>query len=253
LATIKYDNTGVETGGGGTGVPTPVGVRQGEIVSVDDRRDEGKNDLRVIVNFGEDWDWVYSYVNFGDASRWKFAEFTDALGMKTKGQFDPAKLAGKAISAKITHEMYEGEPRARVRRWLKPGDVEEEEDAETEEPEAEAVETDGETNYDEWELEELVVEIKERELDLPSGRKTIAKLSTVLYDDDAAKENGDGGDDEEPEVTDDYDEWPLNELTDEANERGLDLPDLVKGRGAAAKNKAALIELLREDDKEEPF
>jgi hypothetical protein len=257
LATVKYDNSDVDTGGGGTGVPVPTGVRSGHIVQVLDRRDDGKNDLQVIVNFGDDWDWVYSYLNFGEASRWKFREWTDAMGLKPKGQFDPEKLSGKAISAKITHEMYEGEPRARIRRWLKPGDEEEEEEAETEdeeeeEEEEEVASADGETNYDEWTVEDLIEEINERELEVPTGRKTAAKLSTVLYDDDASKGNGTVEEAEEA-VSDDYDEWPANELKDEAEERGLDLPDLVKGRGAAAKNKKSLIALLREDDKEEPF
>jgi hypothetical protein len=251
VATVKYDLEDVESGGGEQPQPAVYTVKLAE---VNDRRGvDGHNDLEVIVDFFQDEGLarVWSYINFGDSSRWKFREFTDALGLKPKGSFDPAKLVGKKVNVKITGDQYQGDYRARVNRWLKPGKVEEDGEVEEETIEAEEPAAEGE-DYSEWTLDELKDEIEERGLEVPAGRKTTAKLITVLEEDDAEAEPEA---EEEPEAeaeTDDYDEWPLNDLKDEVSERGLDLPEMAKGRGAAAANKKALIELLREDD-QHPF
>lgn len=249
---VKYDLEDVEAGASGE-QPQPA-VYTVKIAEINDRRgQDGKNDLEVIVDFFQDEGIarVWSYLNFGDSSRWKFREFTDALGLKAKGQFDPAKLVNKKVNVKISGDQYQGEYRARVNRWMKPGKVSENGEEPEEGEEGDEAEAAAEEDYSEWTVDELKDEIEERGLEMPSGRKTAAKLITVLEESDASEEEPEEEAGEE-EAADDYDEWPLNDLKDEANERGLEMPDLVKGRGAAAKNKAAMIELLREDD-QHPF
>lgn len=254
MAVVKYDVSDVEAGSGGE-QPQPA-VYTVKIADVNDRRgQDGKNDLEVIIDFFQDEGIarVWSYLSFGDSSKWKFREFTDAMGLKPKGQFDPAKLVGKKVNVKITPDQYNGEYRGRVGRWMKPGKVEDEDtEPEDEEPTDEA-ETDAEAegeDYSEWTVDDLTEEIEARGLEVPKGRKTTAKLIPILEDNDA-----EAAGEVEPEAEgeeDNYEEWPLKDLQGEASDRGLEMPDLEKGRGAAAKNKAALIELLREDD-EHPF
>lgn len=261
MTTIKYDLEDVESGGGEQAQPGVYGVK---IAEVTDRRPE-HNDLEVVVDFyqNEGIARSWSYLNFGDSSRWKFREFTDALGLKPKGQLNLDKLVGKKVNVKISADQYQGEYRGRVNRWLKPGASDEDEtETDTEpdvEPDADTEPDDGEgasgnaEDYSDWTKQDLLDEIETRNLELPAGRKTEEKLITVLEEDDAAGGSGDddeGGGDEGP--TDDYDEWPVKELKDEAEERGLELPEMASGRGAAAKNKEALIALMREDDAE-PF
>jgi hypothetical protein len=255
VAVIKYDLEDVEAGEGGE-QPKP-GLYTVKIAEVNDRRgQDNKNDLEVVVDFFQDEGIarVWSYLNFGESSRWKFREFTDALGLKPKGSLDPAKLVGKKVNVKITKDEFEGEYKGRVGRWLKPGEAETDEDEEPEddtEPEADAdgeepAASGNEEDYTDWTKQDLIDEIETRELEMPSGRKTEEKLIAVLEADDA----GGDGDDAEPE--DDYDTWPVKDLKDEVNERGLEMPDLASGRGAAAKNKEELIGVLRSDD-QHPF
>lgn len=253
MALIKYDVSDVEGGGGEQPQPAVYTVK---IAEVNDRRgQDNHDDLEVIVDFFQDEGVarVWSYLNFGESSKWKFREFTDALGLKPKGNLDPDKLIGKKVNVKITPDQYNGEYRGRVGRWLKPGKVEDaDEDAEPDEdtePEAEAdeePEAEGE-DYSEWTNDDLIEEIESRGLDMPKGRKTAEKLIAVLEDNDA-ETNGEVEPEAEAAAEDDYDEWPLKDLQEEVKDRGLEMPDLVKGRGAAAANKAALIEVMREDD-----
>lgn len=269
MATIKYDLTDVEAGGGGE-QPKP-GIYPVKIVEINDRRDQdGKNDLEVVVEFYKHPDLarVWSYLNFGDASRWKFREFTDALGLKPKGSLNPEKLIGKKCRVKISADSYNDEYKGRVNTWLKEKpDADEEEDDDTTEADdsggddgddsddAAATADDGE-DYTEWTVEDLQQEIEERDLEMPKGRKTVDKLADVLLEDDASKEDGgDEGDEAEAAAPeDDYDEWPANELQDEIKQRGLDMPAKPKGRNAAGKHKELLIAALRADDgDDDPF
>jgi len=230
VASIKYDNSDVEAGGAGE-QPQP-GVYSGKVVSVTDRRPE-KNDLEVVVDIGPDYARLWSYINFGESSKWKFREFTDALDLPPKGAFDPKKLEGKPVNIKVSPDEFQGEYKGRVKTWLKPGEGDEPEGA-----------GEGE-DYSDWSLDDLVAEIEARELDMPSGRKTEAKLITVLEEDDEANAGDEPEDDpEEPEAetTDDYDEWSADDLKEEIEKR--ELGGNISGR----KTNQKMIDALRADD-----
>lgn len=288
---IKYDNTGVEESAGGTGVKVRPGVKVARIAKcqqrgpgfeVENKRDGSPaNDIEVALDCGPEYDWVFTYIGLSDASDWKLAEFTRALGMKDKGSFDPAKQVGKIIRVKINSGEYEGEysPTAGKLFPPQPGDEvgaasetsnkttgPDDEDSEPE-PEVAAdgfyregqpdPEDPNETvgSYDDWEEEDLLAEIEDRGLTMPGGRgaKT-AKAIKALREDDAAQE----GPEDEPEDgaagdDDEYESMSLEDLQAEWNDRELGDQPKVRGSNAEARLKAKLIEGLRADDGDDPF
>jgi hypothetical protein len=288
---IEYDNTGVDESGGGTGVKVRPGVRVAKIercIQRTEKRDGSPaNDVEVALNFGEEFDWGFTYIGLSEVSDWKLAEFTRALGLKEKGKFDPDKLIGKYLRVKVNSNTYEGEYSPDMGKLMKiqPGDIEawesgngsasefsqsaaagpdtdEEGDAE---PEAAAdnfyregkpdPEDPSETvsSYDEWSDEDLEAEITDRELSLPGGRGSKKKKMTdaLRADDEAqgtAEEEG-----EEGEGGDDYENWDLDQLKAEWQERELGELPTVRGRNADARLQKKLVEELRADDEANPF
>lgn len=265
MTVIKYDNSDVESGGSGT-QPQPA-VYSGKIVSVTDRRPD-KNDMEVVVDLGPDYARIWSYVNFGDASKWKFREFTDALGLKAKGQFDTSKLAGKKVNVKITADSYEGEYKGRIGRWLKPGsengdeaeELEEEPTArgngasavaDEEELDPELVEdlhTDA-AEYEDWDDDDIKSYFDDLGLEM-SGRKTRKKMIAAIVE-FAEEREGSGEAEEDKEPDDDYPTWTLDELKEEVKDRNDKADAEISIVGRPTKDK--LIDALREDDKKEPF
>ena len=237
MAKVKYDNTDVEPRGDFE-QPKP-GIYPLKIIEANRRDTDGKNDIEVVVEVeGKEYAGarLWSYVNFGEASRWKVREFTDALGMPPKGEIDTVKLVGKKLQGKIAAGTYEGDYRARLQRWLPLSDSVDGKDDDAE-------------DYNSWDLDDLKAEIEERELTI-SGRATKAKLVEMLETHDelggSASKNGDD-DGAEPEAEaegegEDYSEWDLDELKSEAEERG------IIGNITGRKTKEKLIEALEADD-----
>jgi hypothetical protein len=228
MAVIKYDVSGVEAGGGGE-QPQP-GLYKGKIVSVTPRKKKSNgdptNDLEVVVDVGKEYSRLWTYIQLDNpASAWKLREFTDALGLPDKGGFDPTKLGGKQVSVKVAADTdLDGDYRGKVKNLFAPSDNG-----------SEPASADGEaTDYSEWTVDELVAEIESRDLEMPSGRKTVEKLAAILTeaDEDAA--------DDAP--TDEYDEWTTEDLSAEAETRG------IIGNISGRKTQAKLIEALRADD-----
>lgn len=274
---ITYDNTGVEEStGGGTGVKAPPAVYVARIERVtkrDKKKDETPvNDLEVVLNVGDEYDWVWSYVGLDPQSDWKRAEFTRALGLPEKGSFDTDALKGKILRVKLNHGSFNGEYSPSAGRFMKAldddefvgGDGAAAADAPEPDDDAPAAAGGGTADdfvptredpddeeigsYDDWDEADVLAEAEDRGLTLPGGRgKKLDKALKALREDDAAQDEtpkpaADGG---EPEA-DDYDEWTLEELIAEAKDRNLELP---RGR----KTEEKVIAALREDDAKEPF
>jgi hypothetical protein len=275
---IEYDVSGVEDSGGG-GVQPKQGVYPAEIVVCEQRdtRADGSpaNDIHIALKLGADYAWVHSYIGLSDSSDWKLKEFINAVGLKDKGKMDPEKLKGKIIKVKINPDSYEGEYRARAGRLMKAakGDkilpagatTEEEEPEEAEEEAAEETteessdfspsrESDPDVgSYDDWDDADLESEVEDRGVTVPGGRgKKRDKWIAALRSDD--EEGGEEAEEEEATASeDDYDEWDVDMLTSEVEERDLEMPDKPKGKNAAERFKAKIIELLRADDSDNPF
>ena len=117
-------------------------------------------------------------------------------------------------------------------------------------------------SYDDWADDDLAAECSDRDITLPGGRGNKRdKMIKALRAEDAEVSGAD--DDDEPlpddeaaaaaEEGDDYDEWDLDRLKGEWEERQMgDLP-AIRGRNAADRIKTAIIEELRKDDAENPF
>lgn len=249
MAKIKYDVSDVEVGAAG-GPQAPVGLYKATIKSAVHRTAKSNgdpaNDIEVILDIGEDYANLFTYIGLEPQTQWKLRELTDALGMPSKGELDPTKLIGKKLQVKVQADTYQGEYRARAGRLLKLGsgqdasdptdDDDDDDDDDDVEPEASAA---GSDDYEDWDLDDLKAEIEEKGIEV-KGRKTKEKLIAALQE---AAGSGDADDDDEPE--DDYDEWELEELVTEIEERKLE----YKGR----KTKDKAISILRADDKENPF
>jgi len=280
---VEYDISNVEaSGGGGSEEPKPAVYPA--VIRVCERRTEKADgtpidDLRVALDLGGDYRWLWTYIGFAQASEWKLAEFIRALDLKETGKFDPDKMVGKMLRVKVNPGTYEGAYRADAGRLMKAlkGDelaeasengAEPAAEADDEEPQASA---DGEFepsregsedvgSYDEWDDDDLEAEVSDRELTVPGGRgKKRDKWIKALRDDDSAAiaEPGDddfeGDADAEASAEDDYDTWEVTELEKEIKDRELELPKKPRGQGAKARYSEALITALREDDEANPF
>lgn len=256
MAKITYDVSGVEDSGGGTGVQAPPALYEATIGLCEHRTEkvDGSpvNDLRVAFNVGEEYDWVFYYVQLDGTAGWKLKQFVEALGLPPKGGIDPEVLVGKKLRVKINPGSYGGEYRAQVNRVMPldgtsaskdPGpDVDDDDDVVEPGDFVPAREGDeGVDSYDDWPAEDVFAEIDDRGLEAPKGRGAakIKRGIEILREDDAAQD--DDADDDDADADDDYDDWTLEELIDEAKKRGLKM-----GRGK--KTEDAVIALLREDD-----
>ena len=273
MAKIKYNVKDVERK---SFEQPPPGVYEMEIMEANPRLDGGKNDIEVVLEVTKNNDTavggrLWTYINLGESSQWKLAEFTDALGLPETGTLDTDKLLGKKLKVKVNPDSYKDDAgnviqRSRAGRFspleatATEADVEEDPDADEaegdDEVEISVVEIDGvefgddEAYYEEWSDEDVKEEITGHEIKV-SGRYSRAKGIAALVE--LAKEAIGGGDeeedgDEEEEEGDNYDdadEWSTEDLAAEVEKRELTV--------AGKKTRAKLIAALREDDGDEPF
>ncbi len=244
MTVIKYDVTDVPEGGGGED-PQP-GMYKGKIVSVTHRtqKTDGSpaNDLEVVVDVGSQYKRLWTYIGLEANTAWKLREFTDALGLPAKGGIDPAKVSKQQpeVNVKVSADTdQEGNYRGKVKNLFKPGKADDQEDTPA---------SGSDEDYTTWSTEDLAKEIEDRGLDMPAGRKTVAKLAEVLADDDASTADAQGEGEGEPaegepaaELPDEYvdiDEWDADDLKAELEK--LDLK--VSGRFSEDKARDLIIE-----------
>ena len=109
-------------------------------------------------------------------------------------------------------------------------------------------------SYDDWADDDLVAECEDRGLTLPGGRGSKRdKAIKALRVEDAEVSGASAEDKPEADAEDDYDEWELDALKKEWEDRELGEMPKVRGSGAQDRLKAKLIEALREDDETNPF
>lgn len=271
---IDYNNTGVETGGGGTGVKPPLGLRvcRVAICEVRDKKTNGDpiNDVKFALDFGPEYDWVFTYIS--PDTDWKWAEMCRALKLPEKGKFDATKQVGKLMRVKVDSGQYEGEysPRAGKMLPAMPGDMvggasqtsqaagKPNVPEDTGEPAAgdfiPSRETDPDIgSYDEWEEDDLLAEVEDRGLALAGGRGSKRdKAIASLRSDDKEDDNDEG---EQPgDGSEDYSDWDLDALKKEYEDRALDatVPSF-RGKGASDRTAQAYRDILIEDDSADPF
>lgn len=275
MAKVKYNVKGVDRGGSYE-QPKP-GLYEMEIGEAELRDTDGKNDikLKLVVTKNNDecvGAICYTYVNLGESSQWKLAEFTDALGLPETGTLDTAKLKGKKLKVKINPDSFDGNYQARAGRFsplsAEAEDGDDDPDAAgTEDDDPDAAGTDEpvviELNdvelssdpdyYDDWSEQDAIDEIENQGLKLGKKAKNkknvVAALIELVLAQAAEPEATDDDDDAEGgDEYDDTDTWSDAELAAEYKKRGL---ETIEGK----KNRAKVIAALRADDADDddPF
>jgi|SRR5215831_5482740 len=265
MAVIKYDVSNVESGGGGE-QPQP-GLYQGKIASITARTEKADGspvrDLEVVVDVGEEYSRLWTYVKTPDDSAyneaahgWKFRELTDALKLPAKGQFDTAKQVGKAVNVKVVADTnLEGEYRGRVRSLFAPGKVEEDGEGMPEGGGDDEPLTAEELA--DWSPEDLKEEMTAQGIAIPRGRFNKQKAIDAILDAqgdgeepeaEAEAETNGGGLDLDPELLEDlrtdakfYDDWEDDDLKVYAEDLGI--LGNIGGRKTRAKYIEAIVSL----------
>jgi hypothetical protein len=216
---IKYDVSDVESGGGGE-QPQPA-LYKGKIQSVTHRtknvRGEPVNDLEVVVDVGDEFARLWTYIQLDNpATKWKLREFTDAMGLPSKGGLDPAKLKGKAVTVKVAADTdLDGNYRGRVKNLFKPGSVPDE-DAEGDETPSGEEEPLTEDELHDWSNDDLKEELEARGLKL-SGRFSSAKAIEAILEDQGEPEEAEAEESDGNGAAADIDPELLAELKNDAS------------------------------------
>ena len=262
MAVIKYDVSNVESGGGGE-QPQP-GLYQGKIASITARTEKADGspvrDLEVVVDVGEEYSRLWTYVKTPDDSAyneaahgWKFRELTDALKLPAKGSFDTAKQVGKKVNVKVVADTnLEGEYRGRVRSLFAPGKIEEDgEDLPEGGGDDEPLTAE---ELADWSNDDIKEELSAQGITLAGRFNKDKAIAAILEAQDGGEEaepeassNG-GGLDLDPELLEDlrtdakfYDDWEDDDIKVYAEDLGI--LGNISGRKTRAKYIEAIVSL----------
>lgn len=77
---------------------------------------------------------VFETFSLTEKALWKLKSFLDAVGMKSNGKLtlDLDKMEGKVCIIDVIHDEYNGQKRAKISSYIKPGEDEDEEDEDDE-------------------------------------------------------------------------------------------------------------------------
>lgn len=77
---------------------------------------------------------VFETFSLTEKALWKLKSFLDAVGMKSSGKLtlDLDKMEGKVCIIDVIHDEYNGQKRAKIASYIKPGEDEDEEDEDDE-------------------------------------------------------------------------------------------------------------------------
>lgn len=261
MASIKYDVSDVEAGGGGV-QPQPA-LYKGKIVDMTHRSKKADgsvvSDLEVVVDVGQEYARLWTYVKLPDdpnysqsAHGWKLRELTDALDLPPKGSIDPKKITSQkpSVLVKVKSDTDEdGDYRGKIKNLFKPGSVEDGDVIEATSGGGAAAD-----DFTAWDDDDLKAELAEKEITV-SGRwsreKAIAALEEAAGDGDAEPE---AEPDAEPTTEDDdFDITNVDGLEDFENWTNEDLKEELEniqvklsGRFSETKAREAIIEHHRE-------
>lgn len=157
---------------------------------------------------------IRTWVALTKAADFKVRELQEAVGLKPGKTIDPDEVEGATVQVRIKSGSYNGEARSEVGKLLpmpkSNDDDDDEEDEEETEPPEEADEEEGddddeeesdeeegepEDDYDDWTLDELKAELKDRVLKT-AGKKSV--LIARLRKDDEAEVEDDDEDEDDP-------------------------------------------------------
>lgn len=165
---------------------------------------------------------VFDNLVLTDKALWKFKSLLQIIGMKCDGKVavDLDNMIGKSLNINVTHEEYNGQIRARVSDYLKPGAAKSDDDDEDED------------SFD----EEDVAEDEEETEEAPKPKKKpVAKKAP-------AKKKPDPEEDED-------DDWDEDE--DDSEEEEKPAPKKSTAKKAPAKKAKKKPEPVEDDDEDD--
>lgn len=165
---------------------------------------------------------VFDNLVLTDKALWKFKSLLQIIGMKCDGKVavDLDNMIGKSLNINVTHEEYNGQIRARVSDYLKPG----------------AAKTDDDEDEDSFDEEDISEDEEEVEEEAPKPKKKPVTKKAP------AKKKPDPEEDED-------DDWDEDE--DDSEEEEKPAPKKAPEKKAPAKKAKKKPEPVEEDDEDD--
>lgn len=165
---------------------------------------------------------VFDNLVLTDKALWKFKSLLQIIGMKCDGKVavDLDNMIGKSLNINVTHEEYNGQIRARVSDYLKPG----------------AAKTDDDEDEDSFDEEDVSEDEEEVEEEAPKPKKKPAAKKAP------ANKKPDPEEDED-------DDWDEDE--DDSEEEEKPAPKKAPAKKAPAKKAKKKPEPVEEDDEDD--
>lgn len=170
---------------------------------------------------------VFETFSLTEKALWKLKSFLDAVGMKSTGKLtlDLDKMEGKVCIIDVIHDEYNGQKRAKISAYIKPGEDEDDEDDDIDDDE----DIDDEDDEDE-----------EEEAPKKKGKKAPAKSASTKK---SKKPEPEDDEDDEDDDEDEEDEPPIK------SKKGKKAaPDKSSKKSSAKSKKKAKDEDEDEDD-----
>lgn len=139
---VKVDMTGVESYSRCPEGEWLARLKKIEEVEIQGSGDDGLKAQFEVIKGDAKGCSVFETFSLTEKALWKLKSFLDAAGLKSSGRLslDLDKLEGKTCIIDVIHDEYNGQKRAKISAYIKPGsepdedDEEEDEDDEDEEP-----------------------------------------------------------------------------------------------------------------------
>lgn len=180
---VRVDMTGVESY-----TRCPEGEWLAKLVKIEEATIQGSGDDGLKAQFevlkGDAKDCkVFETFSLGEKALWKLKSFLDATGMKSDGKLmlDLDKLEGKTCILDVVHDEYNGQKRAKISAYIKPG-----------------ADPDDDDDLDEDELDDDELDEEEEKPAKKPAKKAQAKKQPEPEDEDEDWDDDEDEDEEKP-------------------------------------------------------
>lgn len=183
---VKVDMTGVESY-----TRCPEGewlakIKKIEEVEIQGSGDDGLKAQFEVIKGDAKGNSVFETFSLTEKALWKLKSLLQAVGMKADGKLvlDLDKLEGKICIIDVVHDDYNGQKRAKISAYIKPGDEPDDED----------------------EDEELEDEEEDEEEEIPAKKKEVKKTSNNKATSKPSKKHPEPEEDEDEEEDEEEEE-----------------------------------------------
>lgn len=182
-----------------------------------------------VINGSAKGNTVFETFSLTEKALWKLKSFLDAAGMKSNGKLtlDLDKMEGKVCIIDVIHDEYNGQKRAKISSYIKPGEDEADDDEDIDEEE----------DIDDEEEDE------EEEAPKKKGKKTSDKAAPAKKSKKRPEPEEDDDEDEDEDEDEEEDEPPVKSKKGKKT-----APDKSSKKSSAKPKKKAKDEEDDEDD-----